>query len=75
MVTATAMSAASCAVVSSVLALLLVFGSKTAEVQLAELVHTPGVGRTTWRVTVACAWDTRLPIEQLTMPADSEQVP
>jgi len=38
------MFAAFCAVVSSMLALLVRFGSDTADVVLAEFVHTPGVG-------------------------------
>ncbi|MBK6806122.1 MAG: hypothetical protein IPG84_15385 [Betaproteobacteria bacterium] len=71
----TDMFAAFCAVVSSMPALLVRFGSDTADVVLAEFVHTPGVGRITWIATVACARNARLPSVQLTTPAACEQLP
>lgn len=70
-VTVSTKSAAICAVVSSVtLTLFEVFGSLVAAPAVAVLVHTPAVGRTTCKVTVALARKVKLPSVQLTVPAE-----
>src|SRR6185369_995819 len=64
------MSDAFCAVVlSATLTLFDEFGSGTAEVAVTTLVHTAGVGRMTWMVTVALARNVSVPSAQLTTPA------
>src|SRR5690349_20321220 len=63
------MSDAFCAVVLSATATLFdELGSATADVAVTVLVHTPGVGRMTWIVTVALARNASVPSEQLTTP-------
>src|SRR4051812_37582709 len=68
--TVNCMSEAFCAVVlSETLTLFDVLGSVTADVAVTTLVHTPGVGRMTWIVTVALARNVSVPSAQLTTPA------
>src|SRR4051794_38628343 len=63
------MSAAFCAVVSSVMpTLLLVFGSEVDDDAVAVFVKTPAAGRRTWIVTVALPRNAMAPSAQSTLP-------
>src|SRR5687767_5009266 len=70
------MSAAACAVVSSVTFRLFdVFGSAVVAPAVAVFVRTPAVGSSTWSVTVTLARNAMSPSAQLTLPPAGVQLP